>query len=299
MRFRPGQRLDTSQIEDRRGAGGGFGGGLGSPVVFGGGGLGLIGVVVYILFALLSGGGNGAFGQLDGVTVASPSQSPSSSLGTDCTTGADANTRQDCRIVADVNSVQAYWKSWFQAHGRPYRLADTVFFTGQTDTGCGPATTDVGPFYCPVDKKVYIDLGFYQELHDNFGARGGPFAEAYVIAHEYGHHAQDLLGALRPGSSQGASSQSVRTELQADCYAGVWARHAVATGYIVDLTQQDIEDGLDAAASVGDDRIQQETQGRVNPETWTHGSSAERQRWSLRGYQRGEPSGCDTSSGPL
>ena len=201
MRFRTGQRLDTSQIEDRRGAGG-FGG-LGSPVALGGGGLGLVGVVVFILFALLSGGGNGAFGQLDGVTVASPSQSPSSSLGTDCTTGADANTRQDCRIVADVNSVQAYWKSWFQAHGRPYRLADTVFFTGQTDTGCGPATTDVGPFYCPVDKKVYIDLGFYQELHDNFGARGGPFAEAYVIAHEYGHHAQDLLGALRTGELAG------------------------------------------------------------------------------------------------
>jgi len=294
MRFRTGQGLDPSQVEDRRGSGG-----FGSPIAVGGGGLGLVGVVIYLLFALLGGGNSNALSGLDGITVASPGQSPSSTLDTDCKTGADANTRQDCRIVADVNSVQAYWQGWFRAHGKAYRRADTVFFTGATDTGCGQATTDVGPFYCPVDKKVYIDLGFYDELHDRFGAEGGPFAEAYVIAHEYGHHAQDLLGDLKPGSSQGPTSRSVRTELQADCYAGVWARHAVATGYIVDLTQQDVNQGLDAAAAVGDDRIQAETQGQVNPETWTHGSSAERQRWFTRGYQRGEPSGCDTFSGSL
>ena len=294
MRFRTGQVLDPSQVEDRRGRGG-----FGSPIAVGGGGLGLVGVVIYLLFAFLGGGSGNVFNGLDGITVASPQQSPSSALDTDCRTGADANTRQDCRIVADVNSVQAYWQGWFRAHGRPYELADTVFFTDATDTGCGQATTDVGPFYCPVDRKVYIDLGFYGELHDRFGAEGGPFAEAYVIAHEYGHHAQDLLGDLKPGSSQGPTSRSVRTELQADCYAGVWARHAVATGYIVDLTQQDVNQGLDAAAAVGDDRIQAETQGQVNPETWTHGSSAERQRWFTRGYQRGEPSGCDTFSGAL
>jgi uncharacterized protein len=294
MRFRPGQVLDPSQVEDRRGSGG-----FGGPIAVGGGGLGLVGLVIYLLVALLGGGNGNAFNGLDGITVASPQQSPSSTLDADCRTGADANTRQDCRIVADVNSVQAYWQGWFRAHGKQYQLADTVFFTDATDTGCGQATTDVGPFYCPVDKKVYIDLGFYDELHDRFGAEGGPFAEAYVIAHEYGHHAQDLFGDLKPGGTEGPTSRSVRTELQADCYAGVWARHTVATGYIVDLKRTDIEQGLNAAAAVGDDRIQAETQGQVNPETWTHGSSAERQRWFLRGYQRGEPTGCDTFSGAL
>jgi predicted metalloprotease len=288
MRFRPGARLDPSQVQDRRGMGGG--------IALGGGGLGAVGVVVYLLFALLGGGGSGTFDALDGVTAG-----PSGGAGTqlDCSTGADANERQDCRILGDVNSVQAYWKDWFASHGKSYKPATTVFFTGSTSTGCGTATTDVGPFYCPADKHVYIDLGFYEELHDRFGAQGGPFAEAYVIAHEYGHHAQDLLGDLRAGESSGATGTSVRTELQADCYAGVWARHAVATGYIVDLTQADVNQGLDAAAAVGDDRIQQETQGRVNPETWTHGSSAERQRWFRRGYERGEPSGCDTFRGSL
>jgi predicted metalloprotease len=296
MRFRPGAQLDPSQVEDRRGVGGGSFGG--APVAIGGGGLGLVAVVIYVLFALVGGGTPGTYGALDGITVP-PGQSPSAALGESCRTGADANTRQDCRVLGDINSVQRYWTGYFKAHGKDYRPATTVFFTGSTPTACGTASTDVGPFYCPVDKKVYIDLGFYQELHDRFGAQGGPFAEAYVIAHEYGHHVQDLFGDLRPGGSQGADSRSVRTELQADCYAGVWARNAVATGYIVDLTQADIDDGLDAAGAVGDDRIQQATQGQVSPASWTHGSSAERQKWFLTGYRRGEPSGCDTFSASL
>jgi hypothetical protein len=294
VRFRSGARLDPSQVEDIRGRGG-----MGLPgggLVVGGGGLGVVGIVLYLVFGLLSGGGgvSGPLGNLDGSTV--EQAPPSRVLGEECRTGADANRREDCRIVGDVNSIQAYWKGALAG----YTPATTVFFTGSTDTGCGPASTDVGPFYCPADKHVYIDLGFFDELRTQFGARGGPFAQAYVLAHEYGHHVQDLRGALGGGSGQtGAQGRSVRTELQADCFAGVWARHATQTGYLVGLTRSDIADALDAAAAVGDDRIQSETQGQVDPETWTHGSSVQRQRWFETGYRSGSPGACDTFSGPI
>jgi predicted metalloprotease len=290
MRFRRDVELDPSQVEDRRGAGP-IRGLPGGGIAVGGGGLGLVGLVVYLLVALTGGGGlSGPLGNLDGSTVAdSP---PGQVLGTECSTGADANRREDCRIVADINSVQEYWRGRL---GGRYTIAKTVFFTGQTDTGCGAASTDVGPFYCPLDAHVYIDLGFFDELRSRFGARGGPFAQAYVLAHEYGHHVQDLLGTLkRQSNATGPSSTSVRIELQADCFAGVWAHHATATGYIASLGAADIADALDAAAAVGDDRIQSETQGQVNPETWTHGSAAERQRWFRTGYRTGDPNACNT-----
>jgi uncharacterized protein len=297
MRYRRNVELDPSQVEDRRGRVGGLpGGGL----AVGGGGLGLVGIVVYILFSVLAGGSGlaGPLQNLDGTTV---SQAPPNKvLRSKCRRGASANQRADCRIVADINSVQDYWSGRFAAAGRTYTPANTVFFTDSTDTGCGTATTDVGPFYCPVDKHVYIDLGFFDELRTRFGAKGGPFAQAYVLAHEYGHHVQDLLGILgRQSSVAGATGTSVRTELQADCFAGVWANHAVQTGYIVGLTPADIADALDAAAAVGDDRIQSETQGQVNPETWTHGSSAQRQHWFGVGHDTGKPDACNTFKGSI
>src|SRR6476620_3228961 len=233
MRFRPGARLDPSQVEDRRGAGGMSlpGGGL----AVGGGCAGVGGLAIYLLIAVLSNSSGGLSAPLQNLNDRSVGAQPAAG----CTTARAANTREDCRIVGYVNSIQAYWTSQFKAAGRNYAIVKTGFFDGSTSTGCGTATSDVGPFYCPVDKHVYIDLGFFQELHDRFGAQGGPFAEAYVLAHEYGHHAQDLMGTLGRARSSGlgAESGSVRTELQADCYAGVWADHAVETGYIVDLTQ--------------------------------------------------------------
>jgi predicted metalloprotease len=292
MRFRKNAGLDPSQIDDRRGRG--VGGLPGGGIAVGGGGLGLVGLVVYLLIYALGGGGSsGPLGGLDGSTVA---QAPAGQVLSGCKTGSDANAREDCRIVGDVNSIQRYWSGALPN----YTIAKTVFFTGATDTGCGTASTDVGPFYCPVDARVYIDLGFFDELRSRFGAKGGPLAEAYVLAHEYGHHVQDIKGDLSGGPAQeGAQGRSVRTELQADCYAGVWTRHATETGYIVGLTKADVSDALDAAAAVGDDRIQSETGGQVNPETWTHGSSAQRDHWFTTGYNAGSAGACDTFSGTI
>jgi uncharacterized protein len=282
MRIRRGARLDPGQISDRRGMSGG------APIAIGGGGVGLI---IAIILLVLNGGLGGSSGDTAGDTASTTGDLSK------CQTGADAQQSEDCRIVAYVNSIQDYWSGAMPN----YQPAKTVLFTNRTSTGCGAATTDVGPFYCPADKHVYIDLGFYRELTTTFGANGGPLAQAYVLAHEYGHHVQDLDGTINRvgGNSQGPESASVRLELQADCYAGVWAANAVDTGFITRITDQDISDALSAAAAVGDDRIQQQFQGQVNPETWTHGSSEERQRWFSTGYSSGDPSACDTFSGSI
>jgi len=302
MRYNPRARLDTSQVENRRGSGGGGGGG-GFPIGGGGGGGlkvggGIGGLVIVIIIILLSqfagGGGDGGGG--------SSQDAGDPTLG-QCRTGADANQDPDCALVADVNSIQGFWGDELprQANVR-YTDARTILFSGQVQTGCGAADANVGPFYCPVDKHVYLDTTFFKDmLEGRLGARGGPFSQAYVLAHEYGHHVQDLLGTMgKVRTQQGASSGSVRLELQADCYAGIWTKHATSADdsggepYISDLTQDDINRALDAAAAVGDDRIQKETSGRIDPDAWTHGSAEQRMRWFTTGYKKGTLKACDT-----
>jgi predicted metalloprotease len=283
MRIRNGVTLNPGEVVDARG-----GSGLGClpfPILFGGGGTVLVLLAIWLIFSL-------AFGSCSGSSQAS------NDLASKCTTGAAANQNTDCRVVAVVNSVQDYWSTETPKLGATYTDAPTVLYTDQLNTGCGLATTEEGPFYCPNDKRVYLDLSFFNDLHTKLGAQGGEFAQAYVIAHEYGHHVQDLLGVFdKVGKpTDGATGSSVRLELQADCYAGVWAFHAQDTGVIENVTSADISDALNAAAAVGDDRIEKSESGQVKPDTFTHGTSDQRDRWFTRGYTNGNPADCDTFS---
>ncbi|HEX9269616.1 MAG TPA: neutral zinc metallopeptidase [Candidatus Limnocylindria bacterium] len=279
MSFDESKPLDPSQVEDQRGGRGG------GTLVVGGGALGLIILVAALLLGV------------DPFEGQAPSAYPvDGGPNTDeCKTGADANRRDDCRIVGFVDSIQKYWTDELARRSKTYTPARTVLYTGATQAGCGLATSAAGPFYCPTDQKVYLDLAFFEELRTRFGATGGPFAEGYVVAHEYGHHVQHVLGLLSEGGGPepGPQGTSVRTELQADCFAGVWARHASDTGFLAAPSAADIATALDAAAAVGDDRIQRSTQGRVDPEKWTHGSAQQRQQWFRVGYDGGDFTRCD------
>jgi predicted metalloprotease len=283
--FRRRVRLDPRQIRDLRGRGVG-----GRGVVLAGGG-GAVGIIVLVIFVLLGGDP----GQL-GMPVTDLSGGPGQQSGLEhCQTGEDANKYADCRAVGFANSIQAYWME-ADLPGLTYVVAPTTLFDGMVDSGCGLATAEVGPFYCPADGSVYLDLTFFDDLRTRLGARGGPFAEGYVIAHEYGHHVQDLQGLLRlAGGDVGEGSRAVATELQADCYAGVWAAHAASTGFLAPPTDREVALALDAAAAVGDDRIQRRSTGQVDPESWTHGSSEQRQAAYLLGYREGEPGDCRLS----
>ena len=281
VKYNEGANLDPSQV------GGGVGGN-GSKIALGGG----AGLVVLVL-ALLLGVNPGDL--LGSGAQPGTSQAPASPFA-QCTRGSDIAKDRNCRFVAYTNSIQDYWGGALT----DYQVIKVTTFTGQVSTACGTATSEVGPFYCSGDTSVYLDLGFFDELTTKLGAKGGDAAEAYVLAHEFGHHVQDLEGTMsrvQGGSGgTGPTSAGVRLELQADCYAGVWFNHATSDPQspISEVTQADLADALDAAAAVGDDRIQKKMQGQVTPESWTHGSAANRQKWLTSGFTSGDLNACDT-----
>ena len=302
MRFDEGADLDTSRFDDLRGRG--VAGGTGGRVAVGGGGLGIVGLLLYLLLTQLGGAGGAlpvptGLDDLSGGRTADAGQ-----LAEACRTGGDANNRVDCEVVAVVNSLDGYWSDAFARSGQGFQPPRTNFFAGGVSTGgCGSASSAVGPFYCPADGEIYIDLSFFRELETRFGAEGGRFARAYVMAHEYGHHIQNLLGTnqrVRAGET-GPTSGSVRLELQADCYAGVWADHATtvptASGnpLIVEVGPADVRAALDTAARIGDDFIQSQLgAGGVDESRFSHGTSAQREKWYRTGYETGDPAACDT-----
>lgn len=292
MTFNEGANLDISQVT----------GGKSGAIV--GGGIG--GLVLMLLVAFLGGnpfgGGSSSALDLDQILTGG-SQSEALDV-SHCRTGADANADDVCRIIGTVNSAQDFWTDALPAQtGRQYRPAQTVIYSGATSSPCGTASNATGPFYCPSDERVYVDASFFDELSSRFGADGGTLAQMYVVAHEYGHHVQNVLGILARGQDgrTGPLSGGVRIELMADCFAGVWAHHAASTQdaqgntLIQPLTNADIRSALSAAAAVGDDHIQESLGGgRVDRDTWTHGSSDSRQRWFLAGYESGTVGSCDT-----
>ena len=299
MSFNDNVTLDTSQV--RTGGGGGGPGGM----VVGGGLGGIVMLVLALIFGInpgdVGGGTSPDQGQGQGQVQAGGDQDAEAFA--ECRSGADANRSTECRIIGTVNSVQAFWADELPRFGKKWQETPTVLYDGSTRSDCGTASNQVGPFYCPLDKTVYIDASFFTILEDQFGSSGGPLAQEYVVAHEYGHALQDQLGLLDRAQQdpQGPESGGVRTELMADCLGGVWANHATTvkdedTGqpFLKPLTDQDIKDALSAASAVGDDRIQEKTQGRVSPESWTHGSAEARQRWFLQGFKTGDLNSCDT-----
>ncbi len=285
MRWRPGGR--SSNLDDLRASTGG-------RAVRVGGGLGLGGIAIVLVIGLLTGQnplqilGSLVEGGAGAAAVESGSPPSQEEL------AAEEETVQFVSFVLD--DAQNTWRQLFARSGEQYADARLVLFRDAVDSQCGMGQSAIGPFYCPPDRRVYIDLGFYDELKRRFGAPGD-FAQAYVIAHEIGHHVQNLLGIDRQvrrqqqGNPGAANELSVRMELQADCFAGIWG-HSTAQRNI--LEQGDVEEGLNAAAAIGDDRLQRESGGRVSPESFTHGSSAQRVEWFRRGLSEGRVEGCDT-----
>lgn len=292
MRLRKTDR--PGNVVDARGDGGGRQGVPMGRVGAGIGGGGLIGIIILIVVLLAGGGGGGLGSVLDGLDTQAPAGDATR------VPGAPDPDRDLVAFLRAVDSdIQSFWADYFARSGKEYQEATLVIFTGHVDTGCGVGSSATGPFYCPLDGRAYIDLGFYKRiLAQDLGAPGD-FAQAYVLAHEYGHHIQNLLGIddqVRQAAADDpsrANELSVRQELQADCFAGVWG-HSVYKQNRLD--PGDLEEALTAAAAVGDDRIQAGVEGRILPEKWTHGSSEMRVRWFRTGFDSGEASSCDTFS---
>lgn len=288
MTFNDDSNISNSRVRRR---------GRTTGLAVGGGGIAV--VAIFLLSQLLGVDLSGILGGGAGGGTGGPA--PEGSALSECQTGADANESVDCRMAGALLSLDDYWIEAAPAIGVEFREPDFVLFDGATTTACGNATSAVGPFYCPPDETIYIDTTFYDLLRERFGASGGPLAELYVVAHEYGHHIQQAAGFFEgtDRSDTGPGSDAIRLEVQADCFAGAWVRGASetedesGTPYLDPVTPQQIQDALSAASAVGDDRIQESAGGGVNPETWTHGSSDQRQRWFLTGYDNG-PAACDT-----
>jgi predicted metalloprotease len=287
------QNVDVSGVQDRRGVGG--------PIAIGGGGVGIVGLLVYLLVSVLGGGsvdGTDPGGQLVPPGNQVQETGGTSDLKARCNTDGAIDKYDDCYLVKVYNEVNEVWTAEFSRHGEDYREPSLAFFTDAVSTGCGQASAQVGPFYCPPDERIYLDIGFLNQLQQQFGAEGR-YAQAYVLAHEAGHHLQTLLGterkvrALQQSQPDKQNELSVALELQADCYAGVWSKLADEQGNVT-ITEAELDQALNAAAAVGDDRIQQQTQGRVNPETFTHGSAAQRKQWFETGRRTGDLNACDT-----
>ncbi len=295
------QKVDVSGVNDRRGGGGG---GFGGPVAIGGGGIGIVGLIVFVLLQVLGGGGgsSGGLPQLvpqDGSVQGSGADE--SDLATRCNQKGAIDQYDDCFLVKVYNEVNEVWTDEFARAGETYEQPALTFFTQAVNTGCGQATSEVGPFYCPPDRSIYIDIGFLDQLQQQFGAEGR-YAQAYILAHEAGHHLQTLFGTerkVRSAQQADPSKQnqlSIALELQADCYAGVWSKLADDAGN-VSVGDAEVQQAQDAAAAVGDDRIQKQTQGRVDKESWTHGSAAQRKQWFTTGRTTGDVNACNTFKG--
>lgn len=262
-----------------------------------GGGVGLIGVVILLISLFTGQDFTGLIPLVEGGTEGGGTSE--SALVADCQTGADANEDDACRIAAVQLSLDQFW----DANMDNYRPPSLTIVDGSTPTACGTASNAVGPFYCPPDEGIYIDPTFFQLLRQQFGASAQQLAQVYIVAHEWGHHIQNITGIMDryPNDGSGAASNGVRVELQADCFAGAWVgamtetKDANGQPYLIAPTDEELRDALNAAASVGDDHIQQQSGQRVNPEAFTHGSSEQRQRWFATGYQSGIAS-CDTFS---